>query len=207
MDPTQRRQLKQLKKHLTRRAPVRPSPQAEPAAEDERHLFQQAMHGVRPLKQERISHPARPCAPWPRQQATPSSAEEPGLSDYWPWENLEIGEELLFSRPGINLDTLKKLRRGHWPVEAELDLHGHSSDSARHAVIVFLQRCRHAGLRCVRIIHGKGLSSNQGVPILKLRLKNWLVQHSDVLAFCQARPADGGSGAALLLLKSQRKLR
>ncbi|BCL75328.1 hypothetical protein JHS3_10640 [Jeongeupia sp. HS-3] len=125
------------------------------------------------------------------------------MSDFWPWDELATGEELLYLRPGQKLDTLKKLRRGHWLVQAELDLHGYGSDTARQMVGEFLHAAQQAHRRCVRIIHGKGLSSRNQEPVLKHKLKNWLVQRDEVLAFSQARPADGGSGAVLVLLKNR----
>lgn len=125
------------------------------------------------------------------------------LSDHIPWQDaMENGEELLYLRPGMDRQVLRKLRRGHWVVEDELDLHGYTSDEARLQLAAFLNACRQHGLRCVRIIHGKGLRSPNREPVLKVKVKHWLIQRDEVLAFCQARPVDGGSGAALVLLKS-----
>lgn len=100
--------------------------------------------------------------------------------------------------------TLKKLRRGHWSIEAELDLHGMTSDEARTSLSGFLDECAALGLRCVRVIHGKGLSSRNQEPVLKLKTASWLMQRSDILAFCPARPTDGGSGVTLALIKNCR---
>jgi DNA-nicking Smr family endonuclease len=122
-----------------------------------------------------------------------------------PWEMLDLvetGEELFFARPGVPAAALRKLKRGGWVVQAELDLHGLRSDEARLALAEFLHTCARRDLRCVRIVHGKGLRSKNREPVLKLKLRHWLMQREDVLAFCQARPADGGSGAAIVLLKS-----
>lgn len=114
----------------------------------------------------------------------------------------ETGDELFFARPGVPTAALRKLKRGGWIIQAELDLHGLRSDEARLALSEFLLTCARNDCRCVRIIHGKGLRSKNREPILKHKLRHWLMQRNDVLAFCQARPADGGSGAAIVLLKS-----
>jgi len=123
-----------------------------------------------------------------------------------PWETLdqgETGEELFFARPGVPIAALRKLKRGGWIIQAELDLHGLRADEARIALAEFLLACARNDCRCVRIVHGKGLRSKNREPVLKHKLRHWLMQRDDVLAFCQARPADGGSGAAIALLKSR----
>ena len=107
-----------------------------------------------------------------------------------------------FARDGIGADTLRKLRRGHWVIQAQLDLHGLRRDEAREALAEFLRQAIRRGLRCVRVIHGKGLGSVNKEPVLKGRVRNWLAQKQEVLAFCQARAADGGSGALVVLLKA-----
>ena len=98
---------------------------------------------------------------------------------------------------------MRKLRRGHWVIQNELDLHGMRSDEARAALAEFLRNADKRGLRCVRVIHGKGLGSVNKEPVLKGKVRNWLAQKAEVIAFCQARAADGGSGALLVLLKAQ----
>lgn len=110
--------------------------------------------------------------------------------------------ESRFSRPGQPVHTLKKLKAGHWPVSAELDLHGLNRHTAQDALAVFLHQARKKGV-CVRIIHGKGFGS-QGEPVLKRMTRNWLQQHPDVLAFCEAGSPGGGSGALMVLLKRLR---
>ena len=127
-----------------------------------------------------------------------------------PWELLdqsliETGEELFFSRPGIPAAAMRKLKRGGWVIQGELDLHGMRSDEARLALAGFLLHCARHDQRCVRIIHGKGLSSKNREPVLKHKLRHWLNQREDVLAYCQSRPADGGSGAVIVLLKSTQR--
>jgi DNA-nicking Smr family endonuclease len=154
---------------------------------------------ARPLP---VVHRRAPPPAWPVQRwQDEAHVMHDAMSDFWPWDSIESGEELLYLRPGQRLDTLKKLRRGHWVVQSELDLHGHTVDAARAAVGRFLHDAAHAGIGCVRIIHGKGLGSKNREPVLKNKLRNWLVQRDEVLAFAQARPVDGGSGAVLVLLK------
>ena len=125
------------------------------------------------------------------------------LADPWDWEAaVSTGEELFFSRPGVPVAALRKLRRGGWVIKGELDLHGHTGDEARVAIAAFLNRCMVEDRRCVRIIHGKGHGSKNRLPVLKNKVRHWLMQREDVLAFCQARTIDGGAGAVIVLLKS-----
>jgi DNA-nicking Smr family endonuclease len=112
----------------------------------------------------------------------------------------EMESEQTFRRPGLGIDVVSKLRRGHWVVQSELDLHGHTSDEARTALAVFLAEARSNGWRCVRIIHGKGLSSPNREPVLKGKVRRWLTRRDEVLAYCEAPQHGGGSGAVLVLL-------
>ena len=102
---------------------------------------------------------------------------------------------------------MRRLRRGHWRIQDELDLHGLTRDTARARLVDFLAFCLQHDAKCVRIIHGKGLGSKNHEPILKQLVKSWLMQRSEVLAFIPARPADGGAGALLVLLKRGSKNR
>jgi len=117
-------------------------------------------------------------------------------------EDAETGEELSFVRPGISRQILRRLRRGEWISQAELDLHGLTKHEAKIELVNFLFECRHRGIRCIRIIHGKGLRSKNREPVLKIHVRHWLMQRDEVLAFVQARPVDGGGGAVMVLLKS-----
>ncbi len=96
--------------------------------------------------------------------------------------------------------VLKDLRRGRWMIEAHLDLHGMHRDEARQHVALFLAECRTRRRRCVRIVHGKGHGSPGRIPVLRGLVLGWLAQRRDVLAYCQARTADGGAGAVIVLL-------
>lgn len=131
------------------------------------------------------------------------------LSDEWDVERyLETDEGLSFRRHGIGQDALRKLRRGLWVVQSQIDLHGYRTEEAREAVTAFVKSCVKRDLRCVRIIHGKGLGSAGKEPVLKDKVKRWLIQKDEVLAFCQAPPRDGGAGALLVILKAyERKSR
>ncbi len=126
------------------------------------------------------------------------------LADEFDPADIESGEELSFARPGLQHSLLRRLRRGHFAVRAQLDLHGMTVPVARMALAGFLQQCRTAQWRCVRIIHGKGRRSRHRGPVLKGKVDKWLTQCDEVLAFCSARPVDGGTGAVYVLLKSRR---
>jgi len=93
-----------------------------------------------------------------------------------------------------------KLRRGEWAIQREIDLHGLRVDEAREALSAFVQGAQRAGLRCVRVVHGKGLGSPGRAPVLKGKVHGWLIQKKEVLAFVQAQPLQGGAGALLVLL-------
>jgi DNA-nicking Smr family endonuclease len=125
------------------------------------------------------------------------------LSDHYiPAHEIETGEELLYLREGHSPDILSKLRRGHWVIQAKIDLHGLISDEARLYVSTFISDCKKRGIRCVRIVHGKGLGSRNREPILKHKLRGWLMQKDEVIAYAEAKKQDGGSGAVIVLLKA-----
>jgi DNA-nicking Smr family endonuclease len=112
----------------------------------------------------------------------------------------EIEPEQTFRRAGLGADIVSKLRRGHWAVQAELDLHWHTSDQAHAALVLFLAEARSHGWRCVRVIHGKGLSSPNREPVLKGKVRRWLTHRNEVLAYCEPTQHGGGSGAVVVLL-------
>lgn len=128
------------------------------------------------------------------------------LSDQDAWEaGFEAGDELNFLRPGLASNTLRKLRRGQWVIQRELDLHGLTVAEARPVLVAFLNHCLHDGARCIRIIHGKGLGSKNREPVLKRKVASWLMQRDEILAFCQARRTEGGGGAVVVLLKGGKR--
>ena len=118
----------------------------------------------------------------------------------------EVGQEhdaqQTFLRPGLGTDVLVRLRRGHWSVQGELDLHRLTSEQARDALADFLSEARVRGWRCVRVVHGKGLSSPNREPVLKSKVRRWLSQWDEVLAYCEAPRHGGGGGAVVVLLKA-----
>jgi DNA-nicking Smr family endonuclease len=124
------------------------------------------------------------------------------LSDQFDVDGLlDEDPTLSWSAPGVGPDVVKKLRKRHWQVEDELDLHGYTRDLARRLVDAFLRRCGKRGVRCVRIIHGVGYGSAGGEPVLRGMVHSWLVQTGEVVAFCVAGRSDGGNGALIVLLK------
>ena len=180
----------------TRKAPIGP---------EDATLFRASVADVTPLRRAgKIEHPREPLRPVPTRRGLDDlETLKESLSDWLPWDPAtETGEELNYARGGIGGQTVRKLRRGHWVIQAELDLHGLTVAEARELLSGFLNSCARRGLRCVRIVHGKGLRSKNREPVLKRMVGRWLVQRDEVLAFCQARPVDGGSGAAIVLLKA-----
>lgn len=171
--------------------------------DDDTLAFQEAMQGVTPLAPSNrvLLQPQQP--EFVRSPANQPESIDEEWSDYIAL-SLAEGEEWSYLRPGLSRQTLRKLRRGQWKIEAELDMHGMTKDQARQALATFLLECKQFDIRCVCIIHGRGLSSKNNEPILKYRVGNWLAQSESVLAFCQAPPPLGGSGAVIVLLKSQR---
>ncbi len=169
------------------------------------HLFHEAIKGARPLEAEaRVqTAPTKP-KPVPKQfLRDEQQALVDSLSDHYiPAHEMESGEELLYLREGQSPSILSKLRRGFWVVQAQIDLHGLVSDEARLYVADFLNSCKKRNIRCVRIVHGKGLGSRNREPVLKHKLRSWLMQRDEVIAYAQAKPEDGGSGAVIVLLKA-----
>ena len=167
-------------------------------------IFLQAVKGARPLNVDEIFTEKPKPKPIARQFIRDEKqALRDSLSDsFYPAHELESGEELLYLRLGQSPDVLSKLRRGFWVVQAQIDLHGLISDEAREYVGEFLGHCKKKNIRCVRIVHGKGLGSRNREPVLKHKLRNWLMQKDEVIAYAQAKPEDGGSGAVIVLLKA-----
>ncbi|HYC41790.1 MAG TPA: Smr/MutS family protein [Noviherbaspirillum sp.] len=198
------------------RATIKAQEEARKAAEEERlrrekesrrdaELFRKSIGDVKPLsphdKAEPVEHRPLPIA---RQRlADEQAALEESLSDEFNVDTLlDTDGELSYARPGISGDILRKLRRGNWVIQAQLDLHGMRREEAREALAEFLRDAVKRGVRCVRVIHGKGLGSVNKEPVLKSKVRSWLVQKEEVIAFCQARAADGGAGALVVLLKA-----
>lgn len=171
-------------------------------SEEERALFRDSVKGVRPLSRKKTllpterpkvktRHPTQSLAksPFPRHKNHPT--EPPVTAD----------EFLSFAKSGLQIRVLRKLRRGEMKIEAQLDLHGLTLEQAHHALDLFLEQSIKLQRRCVIIIHGKGRGGKTTHPVLKNQVNNWLRQYANVLAFCTAKPADGGTGAVYVLLK------
>jgi DNA-nicking Smr family endonuclease len=174
------------------------------SAELERRLFAETVGKVTTLPDKRLARLEKTLpAPLAVQQRLDEQAVlRESLSDEFDVQNLlDTDAALSFRRPGIGSDVTRKLRKGEWALQAELDLHGMRRDQARAALAAFIRACVKSGLRCVRVIHGKGLGSPGKAPVLKSHVHSWLVQKNEVLAFVQAKPTQGGAGALMVLLR------
>ena len=196
-----RQQLANAEAKAAREAAERTA--AAKQARAEQDLFARAIGPTQPLRAHgRVVHAPAPVTPEPRQRALDEQAVlREAISDEFDASTLlHTDEHLSFRRPGIGPDVPPRLRRGDWTVQAEIDLHGMRTDEAREALGAFLREATKAGLRCVRVVHGKGLGSPGRTPVLKARVHGWLIQKKEVLAFVQAKPLEGGAGALLVLL-------
>ena len=189
-----------------RAAEARLAAEREQAAAErrERELFANTVGQVVPLR--RAAHPAperpRPPARARQRQRDEKAVLVESISDEFDAESLlDTDDALSFRRRGIGIDVVRKLRRGVWAIQAQLDLHGLRRDEARERLSEFLHEAARSGKRCVRVVHGKGHGSPGREPVLKAKVKSWLVQRNEVLAFTYARPADGGHGALIVLLR------
>jgi DNA-nicking Smr family endonuclease len=202
--------LKALQKQLKAKEEAHKAAEAERLRREresrlEAELFRHSIGDVAPLRPpERASSSLPPPLPIPRQRlADEQSALAESLSDEFNVDTLlDTDEALSFARTGVGSDIIRRLRRGHWVIQSQLDLHGMRRDEAREALGEFLRNAVKRGQRCVRVIHGKGLGSVNREPVLKSKVRSWLVQKDEVIAFCQARAADGGAGALVVLLKA-----
>jgi DNA-nicking Smr family endonuclease len=196
-----RNHLAELEKRSAQQAAARA--EAHRKAESERTLFQRAAGPVQKLAAHgRVHHAPDPPAPIPAQrQLDDQRVLKESISDQFDATTLlDVDEAMSFRRPGIGIDVARKLRRGHWSIQREIDLHGLRTEEAREALAEFLRNAMRDGLRCVRVVHGKGLGSPGKTPVLKGKVHGWLVQKNEVLAFVQARADEGGAGALVVLL-------
>ena len=198
--------LKAVLLHAQQAAAEKTAHERELAAREqqEQALFSTTVGQVIPLRKAAapVVARARP-APIARQRQLDEAAVlVEALSDEFDVESLlDTDDALSFHRRGIAPEVVRKLRRGVWAIQAQLDLHGLRRDAARQHLADFLRQAVRDGRRCVRVIHGKGNGSPGREPVLKSRVKSWLVQKNEVLAFVQARASDGGHGALLVLLR------
>jgi len=164
--------------------------------------FREAVRDVAPIAPpNRVEHPRSKPAPFPAKRHEDEQAVLDELARFTFDDDYEVEDDSSYLRPGLPRDILRKLRRTHWVVQAHLDLHGLSGIEAAAETSVFLAGCRRRGLRCVRIVHGKGLRSPGREPVLKRRIRKLLTRRDDVLAFVEPRAVHGGGGAVVVLLE------
>jgi len=178
--------------------------EAERRVHAERTLFVRAAGAVQPIRRHgRVELAPDQPAPLPvQQQLDEQRVLREAISDEFDAATLlDIDDALSFRRPGVGPDVTRKLRRGEWSLQGEIDLHGLRREDAREALAGFIREAHRRGWRCVRVVHGKGLGSPGKTPVLKGKVQSWLIQKNEVMAFVQARAAEGGAGALVVLLK------
>ncbi|MCR6477565.1 Smr/MutS family protein [Variovorax sp. ZS18.2.2] len=174
----------------------------------EKDLFARAIGATEPLRRKAaVPLAPEPPAPIPVQhQLDEQRVLRESLSDEFDVTTLlDVDDAMSFRRPGIGTDVTARLRKGDWSIQAQVDLHGLRSDEAREALGGFIRNAHKQGLRCVRVVHGKGLGSPGKQPVLKTKTQRWLIQKNEVIAFVQAKPAEGGAGALVVLLAPVRR--
>ena len=176
-------------------------------ARAEEEFFALAVGPIKPLPPKhrpghRASLPLVQAAPVAVQhQLDEMAVMREALSDEFDAETLlDTDDALSYRRAGIGTDVTRKLRKGGWSIQGQVDLHGLRREDAREALVDFIKDAARMGWRCVRVVHGKGLGSPGKTPVLKGKVQSWLIQKQEVLAFVQARPAHGGAGALVVLL-------
>jgi DNA-nicking Smr family endonuclease len=204
--------LKAVKKEIEAQAARDAALAAQKALDAKRkaaasNLFQAAIGKVQTLvpPQRAELAPERP-KPIPKQQMLDDAAAlQEAISDEVDITTLlDTDDNLSFRRPGVGIDVVHKLRRGQWSIQRQVDLHGLRTDEARTVLTTFVREAHKQGIRCIRVVTGKGLGSPGKTPVLKDKVHRWLVQKNEVVAFVQAAPAQGGAGALVVLLQPQR---
>ncbi|MGA8277569.1 MAG: Smr/MutS family protein [Rhodanobacteraceae bacterium] len=178
-------------------------PRRQKIAEEDARLFREAVGQVRPLActaDAALRYPGTPAEPRQFLEDEANVTHELLSHDVDP-ATTEFGDELLYLKSGQSSQLLRRLRRGHFSIRAEIDLHQMTASVAREAIRAFLDDCRREREYCVRIIHGKGLRSRARGPVLKRLTQSMLARRCDVLAYASARPAQGGTGAVIVLLQ------
>lgn len=195
--------MKSLLRAARAKRPAKSAHETAPS-EDDARLFREAIGPIRPLKE---AAPAPPAAPRPAPEPVQAMLDEAHVVDELlthPLDaSIEGGDEITYLKPGQQHRLLQRLRRGQFSVQAEIDLHDMTSSVAREAIRRFLDDSRREGALCVRIVHGKGLRSKAQGPVLKQLTDTMLRRRADVLAFTSARPAQGGTGAVIVLLQAR----
>jgi DNA-nicking Smr family endonuclease len=196
-----RDELRRRREDEVRRAHEERERQARAVAQQQ--VFARAVGPVNRMPvPDRVQPPVAAVPPLARQREQDErEALQASLSDGLDGDALlESDDSLSFRRAHIGADVVRRLRRGEWAIQAQVDLHGLTRDAARERVVAFLREAQRQGLRCVRVVHGKGQGSPGKVPVLKGRVQRWLAQCAQVDAYAQARAADGGAGALVVLL-------
>jgi DNA-nicking Smr family endonuclease len=178
--------------------------EAERRAHAERTLFTRAAGHVQPIRRHgRVELAPDQPAPLPvQQQLDDQRVLQEAISDEFDAATLlDIDDALSFRRPGVGTDVTRKLRKGEWSIQGEIDLHGLRREDAREALAGFIREAHRRGWRCVRVVHGKGLGSPGKTPVLKGKVQGGFIQKNEVMAFVQARGDEGGAGALIVLLK------
>jgi DNA-nicking Smr family endonuclease len=204
--------LKAVKKEIEAQAQRATAEAAKRALEAKqlaarRNLFQTAVGAVARLPPPQLADlKPTPPRPIPKQRLLDEAAAlQEALSDEVDVTTLlETDERLSFRRAGVGPDVTQKLRRGKWSIQRQVDLHGLRTDEARETLTAFIRESHKQGIRCVRVVTGKGLGSPGKEPVLKDKVHRWLVQKAEVVAFVQAQPAHGGAGALVVLLQPVR---
>ncbi|MGZ5028167.1 MAG: Smr/MutS family protein [Methylobacter sp.] len=168
-------------------------------------IFRSAIGKVQAVNNDKVllTKDSKP-KPFPKSQAVNLEEHLSGSVEF-DIEKVSLEDSLSFTAPGLQHNVLRKLRKGQFGLDAEIDLHGLNSNEAKRQLLHFLHDCVEGGCRCVHIVHGKGYRSADNHPVLKNNLNIWLRQHKDVQAFCSAPPKDGGTGAVFVLLQLSEK--
>jgi DNA-nicking Smr family endonuclease len=195
-------------------APGNPSDEAEelPITVDDAVLFKRAMRSVTPIRASgRVVLPPVPTAPGRllrqrRQWASGSDLPAPpAISDHYV-PAAAARDPTFFVKTGRGPDLIRDLKRGKWPMQASLDLHGSTLEEARTRLDRFLSSCVAHGIRSVQVVHGKGLGSKNGQSVLKQPVRLWLTQIDAVLAYVECQEIHGGAGAVQVLLRMPEKI-
>ncbi len=188
--------------------PVKAAKQEAPLDAESR-LFLESVGAVDKVKETktRVGPPAPPSADQvriPAEEAESLAALAELVSATGEFDVADSDEFIEGAVQGFDERVMRKLRTGDFSTQAQLDLHSMTRDEARDALEAFIPRARTAGHRCVLIVTGRGLHSKDQVPVIKLGVQQWLTRGrlaKSVLAFCSARPKDGGAGAVYVLLR------
>jgi DNA-nicking Smr family endonuclease len=173
-------------------------------SDDDDKLFQRAMFGAKPLRAEaRVEAETNK----PKPKARFSRADEKDVlreslnADIDTMEGSNA-ESMRFHRQSVGRRTMRKLARGRYAIQAEIDLHGMTVAEAKPRLADFVENCARKGHLCIRVVHGKGIGSGYRGPVLKNSVNHWLRKWDSVLAFVSARQVDGGTGAVYVLLQT-----